>query len=123
MIKNLITVFLSLDHYVDPNLLLASLSNIGGQELDPKVSVEIVLVDTHQTHPKVQELYADVEGLKARFGEWPDQFQIKYFLSDDNSFMKVRNYTDNEVSGNIGELVAFKSVAPLVWYPNHLQAH
>jgi hypothetical protein len=122
--KNLITVLVPVDNFTDINLFLATLSNIAGQVLDSKITVEIVIITSNQIHKDVLAIYEDTEALINRYDGWNrTQFKVKYFLSDDNSFMKMRNYTDNEAKGKIGELVTFKSITPIIWYPNHLQSH
>ena len=113
MLKNTITVFVGVDHYTDINQYLEHIGNIASQKIDENLNIEIITITTAQIHEEVQALYKDLTEIKKRFSEWPDNIKLKYFFSDDNSFNKIRNYTDNEVSGEYGELTTFKSIAPI----------
>jgi len=123
VLKNTITVLVQVDHITDINYYLKSISEILSQKLPDNINVDIVTLTTNLVHPDVQKIYLDVEEIKSRFEYWPKRFDLRTFISDDFSFQKIRNFTDNLSKGEFGELVTFKSVAPIQWYPNHLNCH
>lgn len=65
--KNLITVLVPVDNFTDINLFLATLSNIAGQVLDSKITVEIVIITSNQIHKDVLAIYEDTEALINRY--------------------------------------------------------
>lgn len=124
MLSNTITVFITVNHLTNINEYLQSLAQVINQDLSKDIKlVDIVTIGSHQIHADVLKLYEDVEGIKGRFSNWPEKFSLKWFVSDDNSFNKIRNYTDNHSKGEYGELVTFKSVTPIEFYPNHFNCH
>jgi hypothetical protein len=123
MLKNTVTVFVGCDHFTDINQYLEQIGNIASQKIDKTLSIEVVTITTPQICEEMRDMYEDTESIKSRFDVWNDQVELKYFFSDDNSFNKVRNYTDNCANGEYGELSTFKSIAPIFWLPNHIQAH
>jgi hypothetical protein len=123
MLKNTISVFVGVDHFTDVNQYLEHIGNIVSQKINDNLFIEIITIATAQVSEEIRKMYADTEELKSRYDTWPENVSLKYFFSDDNSFNKIRNYTDNEVSGEYGELIALKSIAPIFWLPNHIQAH
>lgn len=122
MKKNTITVFIGIDHFTNFNQYLEAINQIVKQN-NSGFTVEIVAVTSAQVPDELNKMYMNVEEIKQRYKEWPDWLIYTCFKSDDHSYNKFLNYTENEVNGEIGELCAFKSVSPIVWFPNHLVAH
>jgi hypothetical protein len=123
MIKNTITIFLPIDHFTDFNQYLEQLHQVANQAFDENWTLEVITITTEQVPKEVREIYENLEDIKSRFSSWPQNVILKYFFSDDHSYNKIRNYIENEAKFQIGELSTIKSIAPIVWLPNHIQCH
>jgi len=121
--KNTITVFVAVDHYTNVNHYLEQLHQIVNQLNDGKWRVEIITISTPQVPEEVRKIYENLDEIKSRFSGWPEWIDLIYYYSDDHSYNKILNYIENKANGSIGELVTMKSIAPIVWLPNHLMSH